>query len=211
MICDLWRNERIQIFQNWLKDPWWVLYQKKDHSEKVEKQSTGWRNFLTEKKKKTLQFCHCFSYGWITLLAERLHEFKFPGASTIRSNTVVGQEPSKENFFTASIMWPGSSSATRSSSIRSRFFSPLCHSVYGFVIYMLMGTKIFDLYTFIKPSYSRVFKLANVCNDGFCHCSVYDLLNYIFKISFFLWTPASQRVKRFPADLAVPGSNSYLS
>ena len=54
-----------------------------------------------------------------------------------------------------------------------------------FAIYMLMGIKICDLYTFIKPSYSRVSKLTNVCNDGYCHCSVYDSLNYFFfKISF---------------------------
>ena len=36
----------------------------------------------------------------------------------------------------------------------------------GFVIYMLMGIKIFDLYASIKSSHSRVFKLANVRNDG---------------------------------------------
>ena len=34
----------------------------------------------------------------MTLLAGRLHVFKFPGASTIRSNTVIGLELSKENL-----------------------------------------------------------------------------------------------------------------
>ena len=76
-------------------DPWWFYTRKKD-SEKVKKQSARWRKFLTEKK--TLQFCNCFFCGLIILLAECLHEFKFPGASTIRSNTVVGLEPSKENL-----------------------------------------------------------------------------------------------------------------
>ena len=56
----------------------------------------------------------------------------------------------------------------------------------GFVVYMLLGIKIWDLYTFIKPSYSHVFKLAIVCNDGFCHCSVYDLLNCFFQDLMFL-------------------------
>ena len=44
----------------------------------------------------------------------------------------------------------------------------------GFVVYMLMDIKICDLYTFTKPSHSRVFKLANVRNDGNCHRPVYD-------------------------------------
>ena len=54
----------------------------------------------------------------------------------------------------------------------------------GFVIYMLTGIKICDLYTSVKPSHSRVFKLANVRNDGYCQRSVYDLLNFVFKILF---------------------------
>ena len=71
-------------------------------------------------------------------------------------------------------MWPGSSSATRSSSIGSRFFSPCVIMYAGFEIYMLMGIEIYDLlYIFIKPSYSRVSRLANVCNDGYCHISLY--------------------------------------
>ena len=60
------------------------------------------------------------------------------------------------------------------------FFSPVSLCTRVFVIYMLMSIQICYFYTFIKPSYSRVFKLANVCNDGYSHCSVYDL----FKISF---------------------------
>ena len=62
-------------------------------------------------------------------------------------------------LFTASIVWTGSSSAALSSLIGSRFFSPLCHMYVGFVMYMLIGIKICDLYTFIRPSHSRVFKL----------------------------------------------------
>ena len=81
-------------------------------------------------------------------------------------------------------MWPGSSSAARSSSIGSIFCFSRVIMYVGFVIYMRMGIKICDLYTFIKPSHSRVFKLANVRIDGYFHRSVYDLLNYFFKISF---------------------------
>ena len=71
-------------------------------------------------------------------------------------------------------MWPGSSSATRRVRSGHDFFLP-CVIIYaGFEIYMLMGIEICDLlYTVIKPSYSRVFKLANVCNDGNCHISLY--------------------------------------
>ena len=108
-----------------------------------------------------------FSCGLISLLAERLHEFKFPGASTIRSITAV--ERSKEVAPRMRIR------------VRSDFFcSPASLCTQIFVIYMLMSIKICYFNTFIKPSDSRVFKLANVCNDGYCHCSIYDL----FKISF---------------------------
>ena len=55
-------------------------------------------------------------------------------------------------------MWPSSSSAVRSSSIGSQFLLPCVIMYVGFVIYMLMGIKICDLYTSIKPSHSRVFK-----------------------------------------------------
>ena len=65
------------------------------------------------------------------------------------------------------------------------FFLPCVIMYVGFVIYMLMGIKIFDLYTSIKPSHSRVFMLANVRNDGQYQRSVYDLLNY-FSIYYFL-------------------------
>ena len=56
-----------------------------------------------------------FSCGLITILAERLHEFKFPGfSSTIRAETVVGLElgTSKEQgeLVMTSTLWPGSSS-----------------------------------------------------------------------------------------------------
>ena len=70
-------------------------------------------------------------------------------------------------------MWPGNSSAARSSSIGPRFF-PCVIMYVGFMVYMLMDIKICDLYTFTKPSHSRVFKLANVRNDRNCHRPVYD-------------------------------------
>ena len=76
----------------------------------------------------------------ITLLAERLQEFKVSGASTIRSNTVVGLEPSKENLLQHRSCGPA-----RSSSIGSRFFPPCVIMYAGFVIYMLMGFKTCDL------------------------------------------------------------------
>ena len=91
----LWRNERIQIFQSCPKYPWWFYTRKRIVIRLKNKVHDG-ENFWL--KKKTLQFCNCFSYGLKTLLAECLHEFKFPWASTIRSNTVVGREPSKENL-----------------------------------------------------------------------------------------------------------------
>ena len=62
-------------------------------------------------------------------------------------------------FVTASIMWLGSSSDARSSSIKF-FFSPVSLCTRVFVIYMLRSIKICYFYT--KPSYSHVFKLANV-------------------------------------------------
>ena len=83
----------------------------------------------------------------ITILAECLHEFKFPGSSTIRADTVLGQE-----FGTASTMWPGSSStvceAARSNSIGSLFFLPcVITCMYAsFVFYMLIGIKVRDLH-----------------------------------------------------------------
>ena len=39
-------------FPKLIKGPLVVLYQKNDHSEKAEKQSTRWRKILTKKKKK---------------------------------------------------------------------------------------------------------------------------------------------------------------
>ena len=137
-----------------------------------------------KKKKKTLQFSYCFSCGLIILLAERLHEFKFPGASTIRSNTVVGPEPSKGNLLQHRSCGP----VAHRLCVRVRsghdFFLPCVIMYVGFVIYMLMGIKICDLYTSIKPSLLCVFKLANVRNDGYCQRSVYDLLNIFFDIIF---------------------------
>ena len=50
----------------------------------------------------------------------------------------------------------------------------------GFVIYMLISLYLY----IINHNVSRVFKFANVCNNGYCHCSVYDLCYYLFKISF---------------------------
>ena len=78
-----------------------------------------------------------------TLLAEHLHEFRFPRSLTIRADTVVGLEPgtSKEQgeLVTASIMWPGSS-------IGSIFFLPcVITSMYArFVINILMSIKVRD-------------------------------------------------------------------
>ena len=116
-------------------------------------------------------------------MAERLHEFKFPGASTIRFYAVVGLEPSKENLVQHRSCGPV---AHRLRVQRSGhdFFLPCVIMYAGFIIYMLMGIKICDLYTFIKPSYLRVFKLANVCDDGYDHFSKYDLFNFYFNISF---------------------------
>ena len=109
-------------------------------------------------------------------------------------------------------MWPGSSSVMRSSSIGSRFFLPCfitCMYV-GFAIYMLVGIKIYDLYTSIKPSHLRVFNLANVRNDGYCQRSAYDLLNY-FLGAAILFSYELQLLRGSSANLAVPDSNSYQS
>ena len=58
------------------------------------------------------------------------------------------------------------------------FFSPKCHYVCSFVILMLMGIKVRDLYTFIKPSHSHVSVFANVCSGVIAlymiYCTIYS-------------------------------------
>ena len=79
----------------------------------------------------------------------RLHEFKFPEASTIRSGTVIGLETSKENLL------QHRSCGTVAPRLRVRvrsghdFFLPCVILYAGFVTHMLMGIKICDLYIFI--------------------------------------------------------------
>ena len=69
----------------------------------------------------------------------------------------------------------------------------------GFEIYMLMGIEICDLlYTVIKPSYSRVFKLANVCNDGYCHISLYMIYKTIFSRTHFLMSSSFSEGQALP-------------
>ena len=84
-----------------------------------------------------------FSCGLKTVLAECLHELKFPGSSTMRADTVAGLElgTSKEQgVLVTSTMWPRTS-PHGSNSIGSLFFLPcVITCMYAsFVIYMLMG------------------------------------------------------------------------
>ena len=67
-----------------------------------------------------------FPCGLITILAERLHEFKFPESSTTRADTVVELELGTACGRYSSTVCE----AARSNSIGSLFFSPLCQFVY---------------------------------------------------------------------------------
>ena len=86
---------------------------------------------------------------------------------------VIELQPSKENLLQHRSCGPAAHRLRVRVQSGHDFFLPSVIMYAGFVIYMLMGIKICDLYTFIKSSYSRVFKLANVCN-------IYDLYNCFF-------------------------------
>ena len=56
----------------------------------------------------------------------------------------------------------------------------------------MMGIKGRDLYFDKTIVFACVTcKFANVCNNGYCQCSVYDLFYYLFKISISYEAPNS--------------------
>lgn len=74
------------------------------------------------------------------------------------------------------------------------FFSPVSFCM-QFCYSHADGYWIRDLYTFINPSYSHVFKFANVCNNGYFIALLWFLLLFI-KDLVFLCAPDSQLRKR---------------
>ena len=137
---------------------------------------------------KKLQFCKVsFSSGLISLSAERLHEFKFPGKvlsllnfSTTRSDTVVGLEPGTSREQGKLLQhWPCGPvahytvcEAARSSSIGQEFFSPVT------LCMRFCNSHVNGYTTFIKPSYSHILLLSLLC--------MYIIYSTIYSKSHFL-------------------------